>query len=48
MAVKMACPGCGKPVSVPNGGTHTCTRCGTKVTCDTSGKVIGKEIRHNG
>lgn len=45
MLVKMACPGCGKPLSISGGTTHTCTRCGTKVTCDSNGKIIGKEIR---
>lgn len=43
--VKMACPGCGKPISVSCGSTHTCTKCGSKITVDSSGRVIGREIR---
>ena len=45
MAIKMACPGCGRTLLISTPGATTCGKCGTTVRCDSNGKVIGKEIR---
>ena len=46
MAIKMACPGCGRTLVISTPGGTTCGKCGTTVRCDSNGRVIGREIRH--